>query len=311
MAKQISLRSTGNLGNQMFQYAAARRVSLQEGGAPIQIELGGAFHTDWLADFTAPHTLCKKSRRTPLQAVLRSALHWIRYAVLRQDVGKIQKLQRPLQPWLNRLGVYYYSYGYYPFAAAKCDNIILEGYFETAQYADAIRDTLLRDFTPRHAPLAENASLYEKIQSTNAVCVSVRRGDFVTGANSADAADCNVCTADYFQRAIAYCKEHLEQPVFFLFSDDTAWAREHLAADGCEVYCERGTDPVWEKLRLMYSCRHFILSNSTFSWWAQYLSRRHDKLVIAPSRWRNHSVNSEIYEKSWVLLSPDAENPVL
>lgn len=343
--RQISLRSTGNLGNQMFQYTAARwaalqnaalsqsgtqgrsapagaaatgsadaeRVSAPQGAAsealPIYMELGGSFRTDWLADFSAPHFLCEKSRRTPAQLFLRSALHFVRYTLLRQSVVKIQRLQKPLQPLLNRLGLYYYSYGYYPFGPARAENIVVEGYFETPRYADAIREVILQDFTPVHLPLRENEALYAAIQATNSVCVSVRRGDFVTGANKADAEDCNVCTPDYFCRAAALCCERLENPVFFVFSDDIAWAREHLHFDGCEMHYERGGDPVWEKLRLMYHCKHFILSNSTFSWWAQYLSRqpKAEKLVIAPSRWRNQSINNEIYEDGWILLSPDEQ----
>lgn len=327
----VSLRSTGNLGNQMFQYAAARWVSVQNAAKPdaqplsdetpvagtacaqtalpIVMELGGSFQTDWLADFSAPHALCQKSRRTPVQLALRSALHFVRYAVLRQNVANNQRLQRPLQPLFNRLGVCYYAYGYYPFARTKKDNIVVEGYFETPRYADAIRDVILRDFTPVHPPLSENKALYEAICITNAVCVSVRRGDFVTGENQADARDCNVCTPDYFRRAVALCREKLRKPVFFVFSDDVEWTKQNLHFEGCETHYERGGDPVWEKLRLMYSCKHFVLSNSTFSWWAQYLSRQPqaEKLVIAPNRWRNWSVNKEIYEDGWVLLPPDEQ----
>ena len=56
-----------------------------------------------------------------------------------------------------------------------------------------------------------------------------------------------------------------------------------------EVYYESGNDPVWEKLRLMSACKHFVISNSSFSWWGAYLSNNNDKLIIAPDRWYNNS----------------------
>lgn len=78
----------------------------------------------------------------------------------------------------------------------------------------------------------------------------------------------------------------IENPVFFMFSDDIEWVKNNIHTE-CVTYYEDGTDPVWEKLRLMSACKHFIVSNSTFSWWTQYLSANENKVVVSPSRWFN------------------------
>lgn len=82
-------------------------------------------------------------------------------------------------------------------------------------------------------------------------------------------------------------QELVEDPVICFFSDDIKWVKTNIKIEGAKVYYESGEDPVWEKLRLMYSCKNFIISNSTFSWWAQYLSKNPNKIVISPNRWYN------------------------
>lgn len=81
-------------------------------------------------------------------------------------------------------------------------------------------------------------------------------------------------------------KQKVENPVFIVFSDEIQWAKENLHFDATTFY-ERGDDPLWEKVRLMSACKHFIISNSTFSWMVQYLGQYKDKIVISPSRWNN------------------------
>ena len=73
------------------------------------------------------------------------------------------------------------------------------------------------------------------------------------------------------------------------------------------MYYEDGTDTVQEKLRMMYSCKHFVISNSTFSWWAQYLSRNPNKIVVSPNRWYNSRFQTALIGKDWILLDPDKE----
>lgn len=60
--------------------------------------------------------------------------------------------------------------------------------------------------------------------------------------------------------------------------------------------------PVYETLRLMAHCKHFILSNSTFSWWGQFLSKYNDKIVVSPKRWNNDGYKTQLIQKDWVLI---------
>jgi len=161
-------------------------------------------------------------------------------------------------------------------------SIFCRGYFQDRHFFDAIRSILLEEFTPVSPLMKHNVELYNTINQPNSVCVSVRRGDFLSPLYKKNF---YVCTPDYYEKAIKSICMQLEHPSFFFFSDDIEWVRLHMKVEGYPCYYERGDDPAWEILRLMYSCHHFIISNSTFSWWAQYLGRREDKIVISPQRW--------------------------
>jgi hypothetical protein len=91
---------------------------------------------------------------------------------------------------------------------------------------------------------------------------------------------------DYYARCIARMAEHCREPHFFVFSDEPDWARENLPLDGPATFVDHnGPERDYEDLRLMSLCRHFIIANSSFSWWAAWLSRNPEKLVLAPGRW--------------------------
>lgn len=171
-----------------------------------------------------------------------------------------------------------------------CDRVFLyySGVIENTLYYDKIRVKLLEELTPKEPPLFGNKTLYDLIEQTNSVCVSVRRGDYLSPEHIKDF---YVCDESYFRRAIEVAKNTIENPTLFFFSDDIEWVKEHIKSD-LPSYYESGNSPVWEKMRLMYSCKHFIISNSTFAWWAQYLCRNTDKVVIAPDRWRNGEIRN-------------------
>lgn len=179
-----------------------------------------------------------------------------------------------------------------------CD-IFVSGYWQSSKYFDSIRNILLEELQPRYPLIEKNKMLYNKIKTTESVCITIRRGDYVT--NPKFKLVHYVCDERYFTKAINKIKKIIPGCTFFIFSDDIEWCKNNLSFDN-ECYYESGDDPVWEKLRLMSACKHFILSNSSFSWWAQYLCKNDNKVIVAPSKWYNDSTRADIYEKSWELI---------
>lgn len=165
------------------------------------------------------------------------------------------------------------------------NNLFVIGSFENINYFNGIKDILCKEFTPIHKELPHNKNLYNIIRTKNSICLAVRRGDFMKEENKKIF---YVCDLQYFQSAIDYMQKTINNPTFIVFSNDLEWAKENLKIDG-DVFYESGNDPVWETYRLMYSCKHFIISNSTLHWWAQYKASYPGKIVVAPDRWYNAS----------------------
>ena len=304
----------GNLGNQLFQYAALRGIQRKlypnEGinlsFASENYKTGEKrVYPNHLADLSLkPYSVSEVIHPSGIQRLLTGAVGCEIQLCWRGETGIAAKraiqhtVELRRQKLLNRFGVYQMQDGYYPFAVSSAREKHFFGYFESEKYFSHIRDELLAEFTPTHAPLAENVDLYRRIAETESVCISVRRGDFV-GTSIDDYA--NICGADYFAHAMERMRTLCPNAVWFFFSDDIEWVKQAIPFDGTAFY-ERGTDPGWEKLRLMSSCKHFIISNSSFSWWAQYLSDNPNKIVLAPSQWRRNSARPDIYQANWELI---------
>ena len=129
------------------------------------------------------------------------------------------------------------------------------------------------------------------------VCVHLRRGDYQKPEN----AILQVCTPDYYARAVAAVRDEHPDAALFVFSDDIDWAREHLDTAGLPaVFLPRGEAVA--DLAFMQLCRGFVLSNSTYSWWAQYLAPAPDKQPWAPDKWYAHTKKTALYQDGWQLI---------
>ena len=293
----IGIEIKERLGNQLFRYAYARRLQIDRGGAE-QLLFGLSSYegkdpaAGWCDSLKAFNTVPYEST---VQKLVYSRGSVFQKLLLRSFYADMKVLRKPgsiaernarQNSWNAVLQKHGLSVCYdncsEPAFPPDCGNIFLDGSFENPKYFNSIRDILLSELTPKEPRNPDNALLYKVIEESNSVCVSVRRGDFLSPQFKGVF---DVCGAGYFKKAIAQMRTLVGNPVFIFFSDDIAWVRENLG--GPEDYYETGLDPVWEKLRLMYSCKHFIIPNSTFSWWAQYLGRNENKIVIAPERWYN------------------------
>lgn len=137
------------------------------------------------------------------------------------------------------------------------------------------------------------------INTTNSVSIHVRRGDYLKGANRKMFGE--ICTLDYYRKAIDYVRDRVDNPTFFIFSNDIEWVNENLdIPDAIFVDKNSGNDS-WMDMYLMSKCQNIIIANSTFSWWGAYLSEA--SVVICPSRFINDEHSGEIYPDNWIRVS--------
>ena len=307
----IYLQMSGRLGNQFFRYAAARALQIkfypdEKIVINYQQKVNGDssfynmlrdyniqdFEEDKAGSVLAHHTsLCQKVICFPYLVGMKK--------IKPEQMNEQVKYEQQWEKLLNKYGVYWFRRGGWKLSKSSQKDKFLSGNFEDPIYFDDVRETIVKEFAPKHSIIEKNIDMLNQITSTNSICISVRRGDFES--NSTFKCLHSLCTKDYFLTAIEKIKCIVENPVFFMFSDDIQWVRENVNT-GCLTYYEDGTDPVWEKLRLMSACKHFIISNSTFSWWVQYLSRNEDKIVVSPSRWFNNDYRSPLIDEKWIKI---------
>lgn len=314
----IYVEMYGRLGNQFFRYAAARALQIRyypQDKLEISFQqVNDAGKTDKsfynvLNDFNvANYSVYQKGGKVIFnESSLKQKLLCIPYYIGMKKIAPEQMNEqvRYEEKWhriLEKNGIYWFRRGgrEEKLQRSITKNKFVSGSFENLTYFDDIRDILLQEFMPKHDLLAKNVKFMKRIQNTNSVCLSVRRGDFESNADVKKLQ--SVCNRRYFEAAILEIRNRVKNPIFFMFSDDIDWVKKNIQT-GCPTYYEDGTDPVWEKLRMMSACKHFIISNSTFSWWVQYLSTNKNKFVVSPSRWFNNDYKSPLIGKDWIKIS--------
>jgi hypothetical protein len=296
----IIVKLMGGLGNQMFQYAVARRLAWRH---ETRLKLDLSFLE---GDQTG------NTQRKPVLSHLcisaERASHWEvanitgsgRNILESTAVKLFQKSAlAKLRPSVCREKHIHFD----PIVLTLPDNSYLDGYWQSEKYFRDIEDIIREEFTVNYPLAGENLELAEIIQVTNSVSVHVRRGDYVASPNVN--AFHGVCSADYYQDAVMEIASLIPVPNFFIFSDDAGWVKEHLKLPYPVTVVENnGPDEAYEDLRLMSLCRHHIIANSSLSWWGAWLSLHPGKIVIAPKRWFNDpSINTgDLIPLGWLRL---------
>jgi hypothetical protein len=146
-----------------------------------------------------------------------------------------------------------------------------------------------------------NEQYLEDIINLNSVSLHVRRGDFMNEKNIGLFG--GVASKEFYLKAIEIINNHIENPHFFVFSNDMQWAKENLGLKNVTfVNCNFGPDS-WKDMYLMSKCKNNIIPNSTFSWWAAWLNENPKKSVICPSKFLINDIISEVYVENWIKIS--------
>jgi hypothetical protein len=278
----IITKLIGGLGNQMFQYALGRALS---------IKLQSTLYLDITALINPPKDIIPRN-------------YELDKFNIRANIASYDLLKRvPFSPkYMIRIGFQKFFKGKTIFRYVKeqthnfdkeilglPDNVYLDGYWQSERYFNDISDIIRDDFLILHNPSEMNRKMLDKIQNCNSVSVHIRRGDYVTNPKTQRVHF--VCDEEYYETAFEMIKKQIEKPYFFVFSDDPLWAQNHIVPDGPVTFVSHNTGiQSSEDMRLMMNCKHHIIANSSFSWWGAWLGKKPEQLVIAPGKWFNTKV---------------------
>jgi len=273
----IIVKLVGGLGNQLFQYAAARGLAHARGDTfklDTSFFVGQSLRSYRLCHYNIPENF----------AMPAEVAHFTGDALppLRRRCFLVS--QR-LKPYYRRaLFSERRLLRFDPHILDAPANVYLNGYWQNERYFANVRDELRREFTLKDALNSQSQSVAQQVATTVSVGLHIRRGDYVTNAQTSRVH--GVCDLDYYRRCVDLLAAQCLLPHFFVFSDDPEWVSRNLRLSyPMTLVRHNGPDGDHEDLHLMSLCQHFILANSTFSWWAVWLSNSPHKLVYAPKRW--------------------------
>jgi len=181
----------------------------------------------------------------------------------------------------------------------------LSGYWQCEKYFSDIGDKIRDDFVFPAELSEEGSALQEEIRDTESVAVHIRRGDYLEEGNYKVYG--NICTLEYYKKALSYIRRKCGHPRFFMFSNDIGWVRENLYEPGMVLVGSSRNRPDYEDMYLMSICRHNIIANSSFSWWGAWLNQNANKMVISPGRWFNNHEAADAICGSWVKIDGKRE----
>lgn len=276
----------GGLGNQLFQYATGRALADLH-GASLKLVTRGYKRSKELRSFKLHHFRIKAtiaSYRDERRIMLSNPLRYLR-------------------PHPQRPRVVQRHFHFDPAILKAPDNICLLGYWQSEKYFLNVESDLRRELLLRHELGGDNLALSRLISGVNAVSIHVRRGDYVS--DPVRRAYHGTCSPAYYQKAIKRMTGTVTAPHFFIFSDDMAWAKDHLDTGYPTTFVGiNSEDHDYEDFRLMSLCRHHIIANSSFSWWGAWLSNHPRKVVIAPQRWFKQTGHDtrDLLPDSWIQI---------
>lgn len=267
-AQVIAVQLQGGLGNQLFQYAAARRLALKL-GVPLALDLGF---------YRAHNHRTYELGQFHIEARIATAWETAYWRVQRRLTTITQPLGLAPRIVAER------SFEFDSSILDLPDRAYLTGYWQSYRYFADVATNIRREFVVR-APLSEpDRALLDHMGRCDAICLHVRRGDYVS--NSEVRQFHGLCSLDYYHRAVHELAARLGRPELFVFSDDMPWVRRHLGFPLPTTHVEHhDSSRAPLELRLMSGCQHFVIANSSLSWWAAWLSGYENSIVYAPRQW--------------------------
>ena len=268
----VITRLIGGMGNQLFQYAFARNLSILS-NKELLFDLSAfcnyKLHKYALNNFKINAKIASKDQ---------IPRHYNKGGFNRK-ISKIIDFVYPKAFEINEKKV---SFDEKILIKYK-GNIYLNGYWQSEKYFELNENIIREELAFINEIDIDNLQIANNIETTNSVSIHIRRKDYLTNPLVK-----NVlvpCTLEYYYNAIEFINSKVNSPFYFVFSDDINWAVENLKTLKNCIFIRNNEQKNYIDLKLMSLCKHNIIANSSFSWWGAWLNINPSKLIIAPSKW--------------------------
>ena len=180
------------------------------------------------------------------------------------------------------------------------DNCCLKGYWQSEKYFEDIKEIIKTDYTFPEFTDQKNVELAQRISTTQSVAVHVRRGDYISKQyyNSFGV----VCSEQYYVNALRLLHDQIGEFELYVFSNDIEWCKELFKNEKATYVTGNTGKNSYRDMQLMALCKHQIIANSSFSWWAAWLNNNQDKIIVSPKTWINGQNVKDIWCKEWIRI---------
>ena len=285
----IVIEASGGLGNQMFQYALYKKFE--------SMNMDVYFDTSF---FRSKQNL--RELEIGVFGVQYKSISDIEVAYIRgygyQD-GIIDKIKYKLKP--SKVVTYRDTIENFQPEILKMDNVYLCGYWQSEKYFKDIRHIILKEFMFSNEIHRRTEDLCKQMKQENSVSIHIRRSDYLTEENAKVYG--NICTEKYYENAMKYIAGEVENPKYYIFTDDLLWAKDYFKGERYVIVEENRGDDSYIDMYLMSQCKHNIIANSSFSWWGAWLNQNPDKKVLAPKKWFHNHEKEEIVCDDWIRIA--------
>lgn len=269
----IVTRLNGGLGNQLFQYAIARRLAYVN-NTPLKLDVSELKNNN-LRIYSLSHF-----------NIIENFASQEEIDRLKRPGNKLSVIKRRIMPYYKRPFIVERFFHFDPNVLAAPGDVYLEGYWQSEKYFKDIKEIIHREFTLKHDLDHINKETALNIESSESASVHIRRGDYISDSKTNQVH--GTCSLEYYHKAVKELKGIVPDIHLFVFSDDPLWVKKNLNVDVPVTFLDQnGPGKDYADLALMSLCHHHIIANSSFSWWGAWLCQKRDKIVFAPAKWFN------------------------
>ncbi len=292
----IIAQITGGLGNQMFQYATAKALSLKT-GATLKLDLQ-SFKREILPELELERNFeLTAFKNFQYQEATKEEIN--HYTSKSFPINKLQKLLPPHKRKIYNERDYTFDQNFF----RANSSIYIKGHRQSEQYFKPYEKDIKNIYRLKEELIDRVKTFGEELSSIESLSIHIRRGDYLRLPIILDWH--GVLSKEYYATSIDKIVSKNPSTQIFYFADDVEWVKKELVgAYPGTIVSGNIAKTSYEDFYLMQSCRHQIVANSSFSWWAAWLNSNNSKTVIAPLKWFNNAPynTKDLVPVSWLRV---------